>query len=201
MWFEIFLVGMVLMVPFHYISVRHIALRDRFGKETGEKIGNALGMLSGWGFFGFWFGIWLAPQPRFYLDIGLEPIIITVFGLQLILHHLILGIVFVIPGAYLGIAGVREMGIEVAETHHPTEVVSTGIYSRVRHPQYIGGILAHIGIVLIFQAESALYATIPIILVNILLCMIEEREMVREFGSAYQEYKDEVPMLLPRIRT
>ncbi|TXT57952.1 MAG: conserved membrane protein of unknown function [Candidatus Thorarchaeota archaeon] len=201
LWFEIFLLGMVLMVPIHYASIKHEALKKRFGEKKGERIGEVLGMISGWGFFGFWFGIWLAPQPLFYLNIGPLIVMIRIFEYQIILHHLLIGLVFIIPGAYLGIAGVRTMGIKAAETHHPEEVISTGIYSRVRHPQYLGGILSHVGIVFLLQAGSAFNATIIIIILNALLCWLEERELLREFGDEYKEYKEEVPMLIPRLRT
>jgi len=41
-------------------------------------------------------------------------------------------------GAWFGIKGVTETTLKVAETHRPDRIVTTGVYSIVRHPQYLG---------------------------------------------------------------
>jgi protein-S-isoprenylcysteine O-methyltransferase Ste14 len=52
------------------------------------------------------------------------------------------GIVFVplfLIGAYYGIAGVKGTSLKVAETHRTNKIITSGVYSAVRHPQYLGG--------------------------------------------------------------
>ncbi len=113
------------------------------------------------------------------------------------LFHIILAIVFLLPGAWLGITGVIEVGLKVAETHRAERVISTGVYSRVRHPQYLGSILAHVGASFLLSAYYSLLVTPVVILINYILCWKEERELVREFGEAYIEYQNRTPMLFP----
>ena len=56
---------MIAVIPLHFLSVEHLKLQEKYGKEKGTKIGEIYGLISGWGFFFFWIGIWVSPQPRF----------------------------------------------------------------------------------------------------------------------------------------
>ncbi len=193
-WFVLSVVGTIVIIPLHFLSVEHSRLDTKFGEEKGFKIGAALGMISGWGFFLFLFGLWISPQVRFSLQLS---------GLSLLgipLSHLLLAFGFLVPGAYLGIKGVTEMGLKVAETHRAERVISSGVYSRVRHPQYLGAILAHIGVSFLLSAYYSLLVTVLVIAINWVLCWKEEKELVREFGEEYLKYRESVPMLFPRIR-
>ena len=190
-WFVLSTLGLLIIVPIHFLSVEHSRLDSKFGKEKGFKVGAALGMISGWGFFLFLFGLWISPQERFSFQIS---------GISLLsvpLSHLLVSIGFLLPGAYLGIKGVTEMGLKVAETHRAERVISTGVYSRVRHPQYLGAILAHVGASFLLSAYYSILVTPLIIGVNWILCWKEEKELIKEFGDDYREYQDSVPMLFP----
>lgn len=193
-WFLLSVIGIIVVVPIHFLSVEHTKLDARFGKEKGFKIGAALGMISGWGFFLFLFGLWISPQERFFLQI---------FGIEIIgipISHLLLAVAFLIPGAWLGIKGVTEMGLKATETHRAESVISTGVYSRMRHPQYLGAIAAHIGASFLLSGYYSLLVTPLVIVINYILCWKEEKELIREFGEDYREYQQKVPMFFPRIR-
>lgn len=200
-WFIIFILGMCVMVPLHFISVEHIKLQNKYGKDKGTKIGDALGMFSGWGFFIFWFGVWLSPQPHFTLPI-LENIVldIPIINLSIPLMHLKISIPFILIGAWFGIGSVKETSLKVAETHRAEKVVSSGLYSVIRHPQYFGGILAHIGICFLLSSFYSLITTPIVILLNFLISWKEEKELIKEFGNEYEDYKKKVPMFLPKLR-
>lgn len=202
MWFFIFLLGEILIVPLFFYSVEHIKLEEKYGREKGQKIGDTLGMISGWCFFGFWIGFWISPQPKFAIPFLLDfTSIIPVIYLEVTLVHLILFIVFIIPGIWLGIGGVKEIGLKVSETHRPEKLVMSGLYSHVRHPQYLGGLLSHVGITFLVSGLYSLLITPFMIFLNILYCWKEEKELVREFGEEYIEYSKKVPMLIPKIRS
>lgn len=204
MWFFVFLVGFVLVIPIHFISVEHHRLEGKYGFERGKRIGEILGMISGWGFFGFWIGMWFAPQSRFTIpllqDFLLMIPILDLTILTVPVVHLILSITFILPGAWLGIAGVRKTGLKAAETHRTETIVSDGVYSLVRHPQYLGGVLSHAGIVFFLSAWYALLSTPIVLTINYLISWKEEIELVREFGDEYIAYQRSTPMLLPRLR-
>lgn len=190
------LMGMLLMVPLHFRSLEHIKLRERYGAERGKRIGAILGMISGWGFFGFWIGVWIAPQPQFTIPLFDTAIVqIPIIGLVIPIMHIVIAMIFLVPGAWLGVAGVMRLGLAVSEKHQPERVITNGLYSRMRHPQYLGGVLSHIGIIFLLSAGAALLFTPIIVLANYMMCKKEELELIHEFGSEYIEYQLRVPMI------
>jgi len=66
-WFLLSLLGFLAIIPPYFLSLEHFKLEEKYGKARGKRIGEILGMISGWGFFLFWFGIWLLPQDRFVI--------------------------------------------------------------------------------------------------------------------------------------
>jgi protein-S-isoprenylcysteine O-methyltransferase Ste14 len=190
------------MMPLHFLSVEHLKLEKKYGKEKGIKIGNILSYISGWGFFIFWFGIWFSPQPQFFLPFFENLIFfIPIINLSISIIHIIISIPLIIIGMWFGIGGVRETTLKVAETHRPKKIISTGLYSIIRHPQYFGGVIAHIGITILLSALFSLLTTPIIIALNILISWKEERELIKEFGKEYEDYMKEVPMFIPKFKT
>jgi protein-S-isoprenylcysteine O-methyltransferase Ste14 len=158
-------------------------------------------MTSGWGFFIFLFGIWISPQPKFIIPILQDLVLITpLINLTIPVLHLVISIPIILFGAWFGIAGVKGTSLKVAETHRPEKVVTTGIYAIIRHPQYFGAIVAHIGVSILIGAFYALLATPLIIFYNYITAWKEEKELIHEFGKDYEDYQKKVPMLYPRIR-
>ncbi|HUV33808.1 MAG TPA: isoprenylcysteine carboxylmethyltransferase family protein, partial [Candidatus Desulfaltia sp.] len=141
-------------------------------------------------------GLWIAPQE------GLPTVgyTVSVLGTEISLLYLLLSLIFLVPAFWLGLGGVRELGLSVSETHRPVEVVSGGVYSLVRHPQYLGGVMGHLGVSLLLSSWDSLLVTPIVVCVVYLICWKEEKELVREFGDEYREYQRRVPMLIPMPR-
>jgi hypothetical protein len=59
-WFLMSVLGAITTIPIHFLSVEHLKLQERYGKAKGRKICVICGLISGWGFFIFWIGIWLS---------------------------------------------------------------------------------------------------------------------------------------------
>lgn len=201
MWFFICLIGVIAVIPLHFLSVEHYKLQEKYGKEKGTRLGEIYGMISGWSFFLFWMGLWLAPQPRFILPfLQNMSVLVPVVSFVIPLLHLIICMIFLAPGAWFGIKGVQETTLRVAETHRTEKIVTKGVYSVIRHPQYLGGLLAHVGITVLLSAWYSLLVTPLMIILVYLISRKEEEELVREFGKEYEDYKKRVPMLLPKLR-
>jgi protein-S-isoprenylcysteine O-methyltransferase Ste14 len=197
-WLLISLLAFTLNVPLYYLSVEHRRLETRFGVERGRRVGDALGLASGWGMFVYWAGIWLSPQNRFTLPFGTS--VLRLMGLDVTMAHLIISVLFLVSAVFFGVGGVMELGLWVSETHRPVAVVKTGLYAHVRHPQYFGGFLAHLGVSVLLSARDSLLLSPVIVVLLYIVCRKEEAELVNEFGDEYAEYRERVPMLLPRIR-
>jgi protein-S-isoprenylcysteine O-methyltransferase Ste14 len=200
-WFTLCAIGMIVIVPLHFLSVEHQKLETRFGKEKGRRIGEGLGLVSGWGFFIFWIGLWVSPQPRFHIPTGsLNPSINLPFIVQSIpLLHMLLSVILLLPGGLLGLFAVRKTSLKVAETHRTERIVTDGVYSVVRHPQYLGGFLAHIGVSILLSAWLSTITTPLIFLLLLLISYKEEKELIKEFGREYEKYKENVSMFIPKI--
>jgi protein-S-isoprenylcysteine O-methyltransferase Ste14 len=79
------------------------------------------------------------------------------------------------------------------------ELVTSGLYGWVRHPQYFGLFLITVG--MFIQWPTIVTAAMwPVLMfMYYRLALREEREMEASFGERYAAYKREVPMLLPRL--
>jgi len=197
-WLIISLLAFTLNVPLYYLSVEHRRLEMRFGVERGRRVGEALGLASGWGMFIYWIGLWVSPQNSFTIPFGSSTL--RLMGVEATLAHLIVSALFLVPAVFFGVGGVMELGLRVSETHRPVAVVETGVYAHVRHPQYFGGFLAHIGVSVLLSARDSLLLSPVIMLLLYIVCRKEEAELVNEFGECYAEYRERVPMLHPRVK-
>lgn len=73
------------------------------------------------------------------------------------------------------------------------KLVTTGIYSKMRHPGYMGYIVCYFGVLLIFGFLSML---IPIIIFSYIFydaAIKEEKFLTEKFGEEYKDYMKKVP--------
>lgn len=79
------------------------------------------------------------------------------------------------------------------------ELATTGIYARIRHPQYVAFILIMFGFLLQWPTLLTI-AMFPILtIVYIRLAKREEREAIAQFGDAYRRYMERTPAFIPRL--
>jgi len=192
---------LIIILPIYFLSVEHLKLQEKYGKEKGLHITKIYGLISGWSFFLFLFGIWISPQPRFRISLFQITLnLIPIITFSVTLFQLLISVPIIFFGAWFGIVGVKKITLKVAETHRPEKIIRTGIYSRIRHPQYFGAILSHLGISILLSSFYSLLSTPFIIFIIYLISWKEEKELIREFGKDYEDYKEIVPMLIPKLR-
>lgn len=80
------------------------------------------------------------------------------------------------------------------------EIVTTGIYSHVRHPQYLGFLLLTFGMNLEWMTFFTVLLWPVIAVLYYRLAKTEEKYSEELFGEKYRKYKRTVPMFVPRIR-
>lgn len=77
------------------------------------------------------------------------------------------------------------------------EIVHQGIYSRVRHPRYMGSFLAILGACFLAGTRAMwIVAAIWLVLTRIAIAL-EEHELRNRFGVSYSEYCRRVPRFVP----
>lgn len=107
-------------------------------------------------------------------------------------------LVMLISGAAM-IGGLLAMRAGWKQIHTAQgDLVTSGLYGRVRHPQYSGLILITVG--MLVQWPTIITAAMwPVLIVMYYrLARKEERTMEKRFGDQYVAYKHKVPMFLPR---
>jgi protein-S-isoprenylcysteine O-methyltransferase Ste14 len=76
---------------------------------------------------------------------------------------------------------------------HTTTLVDTGIYSIVRHPQYITFMLWAIAGMFLFQHWIVIFLGVPIIPLTYIDLINADRDGIKKFGNAYKKYMIHVP--------
>ena len=81
------------------------------------------------------------------------------------------------------------------------ELVTRGAYGCVRHPVYLAALLVWLALAVGYLSGTALAVTaLYVIPIYLLYIRSEEEMMLETFGDAYREYRNVVPMLVPRPR-
>lgn len=95
------------------------------------------------------------------------------------------------------IAFPRKGGVKKGKAFvHTTRLVDSGIYGIVRHPQYLGGILALFVTTLLWYPHWLFAALGAAGTATVYMsCRVEDRLMIKKFGDAYREYMERAPRL------
>lgn len=112
----------------------------------------------------------------------------------------IVGIVFLAIGMLLHIWTARILGlwgiIGVPEISDKIKgrLVTEGPFSTIRHPTYLAHTLMFSGIFLITGVIAVGIITVfDLLVVNLLIIPLEEKELLNRFGEEYKFYKEKVP--------
>jgi protein-S-isoprenylcysteine O-methyltransferase Ste14 len=76
---------------------------------------------------------------------------------------------------------------------HTTKLVDTGIYSVVRHPQYVTFIMWAIAGIFLFQHWVVILLGLPIIPLTYIDLIKADKDAIEKFGEDYKAYMKKVP--------
>ncbi len=79
-------------------------------------------------------------------------------------------------------------------------LVTEGIYSKIRHPQYSGLFLITIGFLLQWPSVSTIVMWPILMFAYYKLAMREERDVEKKFGDEFVKYKKSVPAFVPSLK-
>lgn len=81
-----------------------------------------------------------------------------------------------------------------------SRLMTSGIYSSIRHPHNLANMLLNLGIAFGFKSAIGLVIAVVGIIVGYWFTLEEEELLTQQFGGRYREYKAEVPMYIPKLR-
>jgi protein-S-isoprenylcysteine O-methyltransferase Ste14 len=145
--------------------------------------------------------------PLEEVDLILLSVLFNLFVLSMDFHGirlltLILGLLIFSFGTSLIIWAYKYLKWNIFSPILPfsNKVVKKGPYGIVRHPAYVGLIIAFYGLGIVFNSRFSLAIT-TFILIPIIFYQAkeEEKELIKKFGEDYIKYVKEVPMFLPKI--
>ena len=100
---------------------------------------------------------------------------------------------------YSGFLAMSGLKIIFGEIREKPMVIRKGVFGRVRHPIYLGSILLYLGLIVLTLSIISAIIWVFIVAFYYYISKYEEKILLKEFGSEYEEYMNEVPMLIPRI--
>jgi protein-S-isoprenylcysteine O-methyltransferase Ste14 len=79
------------------------------------------------------------------------------------------------------------------------QLVTTGVYAYMRHPQYTGIFIITLGFMIQWPAITTLILWPFVIQMYFRLARKEERDVMEKYPVRYREYKASTPMFFPRL--
>jgi protein-S-isoprenylcysteine O-methyltransferase Ste14 len=102
----------------------------------------------------------------------------------------------VVAGGFILLASAWSVLYKAQREH---QLAATGVYARMRHPQYAGFILIMVGFLLQWPTILTLIMFPVLVTMYVRLARREEREVRSEFDHAYEDYKARTPAFFPRL--
>lgn len=116
--------------------------------------------------------------------------------------HQIVSWILLILSAWAGLAGfitLRRRGMAEGGFENTTRLVTSGIYSVIRHPLYLSLFLLGTGSMFKNPGLPAVILAIVNFAAVFLTGLTEEKEMIKKFGADYKDYMKGTKMFIPFI--
>ncbi len=96
-----------------------------------------------------------------------------------------------IPGLFAGVLGIVlvYLGHRDVPFEDQRKLVTTGVFAYVPHPIYYGSILCLVGFPVATGSLYTLYASFFLVILNLYWRHMEEKNLIKRFGSDYKDYK------------
>ncbi len=161
---------------------------DRWGKNGYAIIFEATSVIAlSVAFLSMWFWDWF-----YFLDVASVNWLSVSFGAILIGFGLV---VATAASQIISVTTVADM-----RTDRQPELVTHGIYSRIRHPLYLATVAIFSGLAFIYPFPRVILFSIAMSTYTIIGAVLEERKLIIHYDEEYEKYKEQAGFLLPRLR-
>jgi len=131
------------------------------------------------------------------LNFGTLLLVVVVLGFVLFRHvgkvvwtpWQLVGLEIFVPAFLLFVLARIELGRAFSLKAKASTLVTTGLYTRIRHPIYVFGGLMSVGILVFAHRPWWLLIWVPLIPLQVFRIRKEEQVLEATFGDAYRDYK------------
>jgi protein-S-isoprenylcysteine O-methyltransferase Ste14 len=99
------------------------------------------------------------------------------------------GLLLMIPALILLTLSRIQLGNSFSLVPQATQLVTRGIYSRIRNPIYFFGTFVAAGLFLFIERPHLLLLIVPMLILQITRARAEARVLEEHFGDQYRQYK------------
>jgi protein-S-isoprenylcysteine O-methyltransferase Ste14 len=99
------------------------------------------------------------------------------------------GLALMIPALALLTVARFQLGNSFSMTPQAKNLVTHGIYSRIRNPIYFFGTFVFVGLFLFLERPWLLLLTVPVLILQSIRARAESRVLEEHFGEEYRRYK------------
>jgi len=107
-----------------------------------------------------------------------------------------IGLVLIAFGGWLALRGIQ---IVFRDLRPEPTMITEGMFSKVRHPIYLGAMLVYLGVLCLTLSFLGAAVFLFVMLVYQWLAKHEEKLMLGIFGDKYRDYIRRVPMWVPKV--
>jgi protein-S-isoprenylcysteine O-methyltransferase Ste14 len=98
------------------------------------------------------------------------------------------------------LGGAVIMGIPEVKGTADNRVIRSGPFSVIRHPTYVSHTMMFAGVFLLSRVTAlGIITLLDLLIVNVFVIPLEDRELLSRFGDQYRNYKERVPAFFPRL--
>jgi protein-S-isoprenylcysteine O-methyltransferase Ste14 len=135
----------------------------------------------------------------------IDSLSLLLFRYSSVLFDVISFPILILPAALLFIVGLylitQTHGKVLVEKSERAKFIDSGVYSWVRHPMYLGGLLLFLSFFFISASLIALGIWIVFFIILNKMAAYEEKELVRILGKKYVNYQKRVSKWFPHLST
>ncbi|RDE16371.1 MAG: hypothetical protein C4K48_01320 [Candidatus Thorarchaeota archaeon] len=161
---------------------------DKWGKKGYARLFNTtsvLTLLLAFLSMNFWNWLYFLTEPAL-----IQPIL------------LIIGILLFVSGAIIAMQASKVISVSTVadmRTDRRPELVTDGIYARVRHPLYLATIMVFGAMAFLYPFPVVIVFALSMIVYTIMGALLEERKLLLHYGQEYRDYKKKAGFILPRL--
>jgi protein-S-isoprenylcysteine O-methyltransferase Ste14 len=162
---------------------------DRWGKRGYALFFNTTSLLTlllAFLSMNFWNWLYFLTEPAL-----VQPIL------------LIMGILLAVSGAIIAMQASKIISVSTVadmRTDRRPELVTDGIYARVRHPLYLATIMVFGAMAFLYPFPVVIVFAVSMIVYTIVGAFLEERKLILHYGQEYRDYRERVGFILPKLR-